>query len=154
MTYSKNGLALTEQFEGCKLTAYQDANGVWTIGYGHTGADVTPGLVITKEHAETLLIQDIGWACMWVNKVVKAPMTQGEFDALVDLCFNIGCGNFDQSTVLKAFNAGDTSTAAKAFEVWDKIHSVVSSGLLRRRIAEEAEFNAPASVPDATGIST
>lgn len=142
MTYSKSGLHLTEQFEGCELQSYRDQRGVWTIGYGHTGADVVPGLTWTQQQCEDALARDIEWAEKWVNGIVKAPMTQGEFDALVDLTFNIGCGNFKDSHVLQAFNAGDKSTAAKAFEMWDKIHSVVSAGLLRRRVAEEAEFNA------------
>ena len=57
LTYSGRGLALTEQFEGCRLTAYQDQVGVWTIGYGHTGTDVTPGLTITQQQAEAGLFQ-------------------------------------------------------------------------------------------------
>src|SRR5579875_391443 len=60
--YSKQGLALTEQFEGLRLKAYQDANGVWTIGYGHTGPDVHAGLSITQEQAEALLLQDVASA--------------------------------------------------------------------------------------------
>jgi lysozyme len=59
LTYSRNGLALTEQYEGCRLTAYQDQVGVWTIAYGHTGADVTPGLTITQTEAEALLAKDV-----------------------------------------------------------------------------------------------
>ena len=53
LTYSSKGLALTQQFEGCRLTAYQDQVGVWTIGYGHTGPDVTPGLTITEEQSKS-----------------------------------------------------------------------------------------------------
>ena len=59
LTYSTKGLALTAQFEGCSLAAYQDQVGVWTIGYGHTGPDVKPGLTITGAQAQDLLAQDV-----------------------------------------------------------------------------------------------
>ena len=71
LTYSGKGLALTEQYEGCRLTAYQDQVDVWTIGYGHTGADVTPGLTITLQQAETLLAKDVLAAARCVNNMVK-----------------------------------------------------------------------------------
>jgi lysozyme len=62
MTYSKNGLALTESFEGLRLTAYQDVRAVWTIGYGHTGTDARPGMTITQVQAEQLLLEDVAHA--------------------------------------------------------------------------------------------
>lgn len=141
MTYSKSGLQLTESFEGVRLTAYKDQGGVLTIGYGHTGKDVTLGQVISQSQAESLLRRDIQSSSDWVNKLVTVPMTQGQFDALVDLDFNIGCGNFEHSTVLKQFNLKNAPSAAKAFEMWNTIHSVINAGLTRRRLAEEAEFN-------------
>jgi lysozyme len=140
LTYSRNGLALTEQYEGCRLTAYQDQVGVWTIGYGHTGADVTPGLTITQAEAEALLAKDVLAAARCVNTLVKLPLTQGEFDALVDFVFNLGPGNFLRSTLLTALNAGDLAKAAAQFECWDRAGGVVVAGLLRRRKAELGLF--------------
>lgn len=93
LTYSVKGLALTEQFEGCRLTAYQDQVGVWTIGYGHTGADVTAGLTITGAQAQALLSQDVSSAAACVNNVVAVRLTQEEFDAMVDFVFNLGPGH-------------------------------------------------------------
>ena len=140
LTYSREGLALTEQYEGCRLTAYQDQVGVWTIGYGHTGADVTPGLNITLAQAEALLAQDVLAAARCVNNLVKLQLTQGEFDALVDFVFNLGPGNFLRSTLLTALNAGDFAKAAAQFECWDRAGGVVVAGLLRRRQAELGLF--------------
>ena len=94
LTYSGNGLSLTERFEGCRLTAYQDQVGVWTIGYGHTGPDVTPELTINQDQAQALLAHDVGGSAACVNKVVAIALTQNEFDALVDFVFNLGAGAF------------------------------------------------------------
>ena len=143
MEYSKDGLHLTEQFEGCKLTAYPDpATGgdPWTIGYGHTGADVHPGLTITQEQAETLLMKDIQKAAADVNAKVTKDLTQHEFDALVDFTFNCGAGNFNNSTLLKKLNAGDFEGASHEFEKWDMAAGKHMAGLLRRRHAEAQEF--------------
>lgn len=76
LAYSNKGLALTEQFEGLRLTAYQDSVGVWTIGYGHTGPDVHPGLTITQQQAGALLQQDVAGAVATVNGMVKVPLSQ------------------------------------------------------------------------------
>lgn len=139
MEYSKKGLALTESFEGCSLTAYQDGTGRWTIGYGHTPAQC--GQVITPMQAEALLEADIAWAVSFVNKMVyTTQLTQGQFDALVDFTFNLGVGNFQHSTLLTLVNGRKFAEAAAEFGKWDKAGGRVVAGLLRRRIAEEEEF--------------
>jgi lysozyme len=142
LTYSGNGLALTEQFEGCRLTAYQDQVGVWTIGYGHTGPDVTPQLTITQDQAQDLLAQDVCSAAACVNNVVTIQLSQEEFDALVDFVFNLGAGAFTGSTMLRDLNAGDITAAATQFDLWDHAGGAVVAGLLRRREAETAMFDA------------
>jgi lysozyme len=139
MKYSRKGLALTERFEGCKLQAYRDATGIWTIGYGHT-YQVTPGMICTQEQAEDWLAQDVQFAVDFVNRRVEVPLTQGEFDALVDFTFNVGVGNFENSTLLRMLNAGQFKGAAAQFERWDKAGGKVLSDLLQRRKVEEAEF--------------
>lgn len=140
LSYGKDGLALTQSFEGCKLTAYQDVVGIWTIGYGHTGRDVYKGLTITQNQATALLLKDVQTSADCVNRLVGVPLQQDEFDALVDFVFNVGTGNFSTSTLLKLLNAGDFEGAAGQFERWDKAGGVVVAGLLRRRKAEEALF--------------
>lgn len=145
MSYSKTGLALTEQFEadgGPVLVAYADrlANGKPTVGYGHTGLDVTVGAVWTQQQCEDALANDIHWAANVVNSLVHISLTQGEFDALTDFVFNVGSGNFAASTMLKDLNSGNLVMAALEFEKWDHAGGKVVAGLLRRRQAEEHEF--------------
>jgi lysozyme len=139
MTYSKRGISLTEGFEGCRLVAYQDSKGVWTIGYGHTRG-VFRGMTCTQQQAEAWLVQDIATAEYTVNRLVKIQLTQNEFDALVDFTFNAGAGNLAASTLLKRVNAGDIAGAADEFHKWDHAGGVELSGLLRRRIAEQELF--------------
>lgn len=139
MTYSKSGIGLTEQFEGCRLTAYEDIGGVWTIGYGHT-AGVLQCMTITQAQAEEFLTQDIAWAVSFVNKSLTVNVTQAEFDALVDFTFNLGRVNLAHSQLLNLINKGDFADAADEFEKWDHNGGLVVAGLLRRRLAEEKEF--------------
>ena len=144
MQYSKNGLHLTEQFEGVRLTSYPDpATGgdPWTIGYGHTGSDVHPNMTITQQQAEELLMKDVQKASQAVNSKVHTDITQDEFDALVDFVFNVGAGNFAGSTLLKKINEGDMEGAAHEFEKWDMAAGKHMAGLLKRRQAEENLFN-------------
>ena len=140
MTYSKMGERLTEGFEGCRLTAYQDSGGVWTIGYGHT-AGVYAGMTCTEAQAEAWLAGDTEWAAHVVNVLVDTPLTQAEFDALTDFTFNCGAGRFRDSDVLRLLNTGQPHAAAQALEEYDHAGGKVLAGLLRRRKAEEAEFD-------------
>ncbi|HEX4064519.1 MAG TPA: lysozyme [Acidobacteriaceae bacterium] len=140
LAYGGKGLALTEQFEGCRLNAYQDQVGVWTIGYGHTGPDVIAGLTITQAQAQAFLQADVASAADCVNRLVAVQLSQEEFDALVDFAFNLGSGALAGSTLLRLLNAGNFTAAAAEFEKWDRAGGVVVAGLLRRRTAETALF--------------
>lgn len=139
MQYSKSGLQLTENFEGCKLVAYPDQVGVWTIGYGHTRG-VYPGMTCTQAQAEQWLLEDVAFCVNDVNTHVTVALTQGEFDALVDFCFNLGCQSLNGSTLLHLLNAGNYDGAAQEFEKWDHAGGKIVAGLLRRRLAEKQEF--------------
>lgn len=134
MTPSASCTHLTEEFEGCKLTAYKDTGGVWTIGYGHA-VGVRPGQTITQETAESLLENDMQYAANIVNKHA-GTCTQNQFDALVDFVFNVGPVLFLSSTLLKKHNAGDYDGAADEFLKWEYDNHVVVPGLERRRAAE------------------
>ena len=143
MNYSKNGLHLTENFEGLRLTAYPDPathGDPWTIGYGHTGAEVHQGMTITQEQAEEFLMQDVQKVVQTVNSKVHTDLTQNEFDALVDFVFNCGAGNFAGSTLLRKINAGDMEGAALEFEKWTHADGKVMAGLIKRRHAEAVLF--------------
>jgi len=139
--YSAQGLDLTGDAEGLRLKAYQDTGGVWTIGYGHTGKDVYPGLVITQKRALELLAKDVAEASAAVNRLVTWPkLTQEMFDALVDFTFNAGVTAFKNSTLLRKLNAGDIEGAASELRRWDKNNGKVIPGLSKRRNQERALF--------------
>jgi lysozyme len=138
--YSEEGLAMTKGFEGLSLKAYQDCAGVWTIGYGHTGPALIAGMTISEADAEALLRADLAEAVTCVNRAVNVPISQGQFDALVDFCFNAGRGNLLQSTLLRKVNLGDFEGAAAQFALWVHAGGEVVAGLVRRRKAEAAMF--------------
>jgi lysozyme len=146
MNFSNAGIRLVEKLEGCILEAYKDDAGVPTIGFGHTGG-VYMGQKITQAQADDLLRKDLKKFVDRVNKYVKVPLNQNQFDALVIFDFNTG--SLGTSTLLKKLNAGDYAGAAAQFDVWNKItdpetgEKVVSKGLINRRNAEQALFNTP-----------
>ena len=145
MSFSDEGLALTRQFEGLRLTAYQDCAGIWTIGYGHTGADVAPGQTITEAEAEDLLRGDVGTAVACVNQAVTVAIEQNQFDALVDFCFNAGAHALTTSTLLRCLNAGNFDDAAAQFGLWVHAGGQIVPGLVKRRAAEAAMFQGAAN---------
>lgn len=145
--YSEAGLALTRSFEGMRLQAYQDSAGVWTIGYGHTGADVTPGRKISEFEAEALLRADVAASVTCVQRAVEVRITQAQFDALVDFCFNAGRGNFVRSSLLRYVNQENFGAAAVQFGLWVNAGGKKVDGLVRRRAAEAAMFRGIAPSP-------
>ena len=138
--YSDAGLELTKRFEGLRLEAYQDCAGIWTVGYGHTGRDVTPGRRVSEFEAEVLLRVDLRDAVACVNRYVEEPIEQHHFDALVDFCYNAGRGNFVRSTLLAKLNLGDFFGAAVQFGHWVNVDGKPVAGLIRRRAAEADLF--------------
>ena len=133
------GLDLIKRFEGCKLRAYRDPVGVWTIGYGHTKT-TRPGQQITKEQAEALLRQDIAEFEQAVESLIDVPLTDNQFGALVSFAFNVGAGALRRSTLRQKLNAGDYEGAARELLKWDKAGGRVLRGLSRRRYAEMTLF--------------
>ncbi|KVJ11159.1 lysozyme [Enterobacter asburiae] len=144
MQTSEKGIALIKQFEGCKLTAYQDSVGVWTIGYGWTqpvdGKPIGAGMTIKQETAERLLKTGLVSYESDVSRLVKVGLTQGQFDALVSFTYNLGVRSLSTSTLLRKLNAGDYAGAADEFLRWNKAGGKVLNGLTRRREAERALF--------------
>ena len=140
MQMSDKGLALTQQFEGLSLTAYRDIVGVWTNGYGNTHS-VVPGSTITLTQAISDLRSNISGSEKVVNQSVTVPLTQNQFDALVDFVFNLGAGAFQGSTLLRKLNTKDYTGAAGEFPKWNHAGGKVVDGLTRRRLAEQQLFN-------------
>lgn len=147
MHLSAEGLVFTAQAESCRLAAYQDVVGVWTIGYGHTRG-VTTGQTCTPDQALAWLLEDAQEAITAVNRLVTVPLTQGQFDALVDFVFNLGEGALAGSTLLRLLNAGDSVGAAAQFPRWDHAGGVEVAGLLTRRQSEAAMFRGVESPPE------
>jgi lysozyme len=144
MNVSPAGRVLIEGFEGVVLSAYQDLTGVWTIGYGHTGNDVYPGLVWTQEYADYVLSVDLGTIEMCLNNVVIMLPSQNQFDAFASLTYNIGQAGFVASSALRQHNVGNFESAAADFLLWDKAHVrgllTTVRGLLLRRSKEMALY--------------
>lgn len=136
MRTSRAGIEAIKQFEGCVLGTYRCAAGVPTIGYGHTGHDVAVGQYISRDQAEALLVSDLVRFERAVEEAARRPMTQGQFDAMVSLAFNIGAEAFRKSTLVRKFNEGDTAGAGQQFVVWHKVAGQLNAGLLQRRAAE------------------
>ncbi|WP_374424977.1 lysozyme [Chromobacterium sp.] len=140
MKTSDAGVTLVKSSEGLKLVAYKCPAGIWTNGYGHTGPDVTPGQVITQAQADALLARDLSRFETGVTRLVKVPLNQNQFDALVCFSFNLGLGALQGSTLLRLLNAGDYAGAAAQFLRWNKAGGKELPGLTRRRAAEQAMF--------------
>lgn len=144
MRLSQHGVAVAHYFEQCKLNAYPDPgskNGEpWTIGWGHTGPEVKRGLIWTQEQADAAFLIDVTRFEQAVTELVKVPMLQGQFDALVLFAYNVGSKSLKTSTLLRKLNAGDYDGAALEFCRWNKNDGTVLRGLIRRRAAEECLF--------------
>lgn len=129
-----------KKWEGCRLTAYRDVAGVWTCGYGATGADVVEGATWTEAQATARLERDLGRARDAVNRLVKVNLSASEQAALMSLVFNIGEGAFEKSTLLWKLNSNDRLGAASEFIRWHHAGGKPSRGLMRRRLDEAALF--------------
>ncbi|MGJ7508672.1 lysozyme [Variovorax sp. GT1P44] len=155
MKCSAVGLDLIKEFESCELKAYPDpktGGAPWTVGWGATGPGIGPGTVWTQEQADARLASDVGLRETMVNNAVTVPVTQGQFDALVSIVFNVGAGSSSRdgiirlkdgrpSTLLRKLNARDYQGASEAFDSWISPGSNVENGLRRRRKAEREVFD-------------
>ena len=131
---------MIKHFESCKLTAYQDSVGVWTIGWGHT-AGVKKGDNWTQDEADDILLNDLEKFEGYVNQYVKVPLTQNQFEALVSWTFNLGPGNLKSSTMLTKLNEKSYDEVPSQMKRWNKAGGKVLRGLERRRNAEAAMFS-------------
>ena len=136
MNVSQKGIDLIKQFEGCRLQAYKavPSEKCYTIGYGHYGSDVLPGMVISQAQAEALLAQDL---IRYENAVIDAGLSlnQNQFDALVSFAYNCGSGNLK-----KLVRGRDTQQIADAMLLYNKSGGQVLADLTRRRQAERTLF--------------
>jgi len=143
MQLSDNGLKLIQDSEGFRAKAYQDTGGVWTIGFGSTrifGRPVRSGDVVSNEQAVNQLRADVASAELSVGRLVKVPLTQNQFDSLVDFVYNLGEGQFTKSTLLKKLNLKDYVGASGEFQKWVFDNGKVQPGLVSRRARETSLF--------------
>jgi lysozyme len=137
MQLSEAGLVLIKKSEGFRETTYLDVAGIPTIGYGHRllpQESFPEG--VNEVKATKMLGLDVREAEQAVDRLVKVPLTQGQFDALVDFCFNLGAGRLASSTLLKALNETRYEAAGEQLLRWDMAAGKVNSGLKGRREAE------------------
>jgi GH24 family phage-related lysozyme (muramidase) len=145
------GFRLLQKWEGCILCAYDDANdrcvnpgdtvhGTLTIGYGHTGSNVFPGLTWTAEQAEEGLHHDVDSVEQQIKPLIKCALNDNQFSAFVCFAFNIGTRGFGGSSALHLANEGDLARVPTAIALWNKARvngvAVPSRGLTNRRNAE------------------
>ncbi len=137
MQLSDAGLALIKRSEGFRAHTYKDVAGFPTIGYGHkllAGESFPEG--ITEQEASTLLQTDVKTAEQAVGALVKVALTQGQFDALVDFCYNLGSARLASSTLLRDLNLGQYDAAREQLLRWDMAGGHAVAALETRREAE------------------
>ena len=136
---SQAGVNFIKKEEGLRLDQYADAAGFPTIGYGHKiePPEFFPP-AITEPEAEKLLRRDIARFESSVNDLVKVPVTQNMYDALISLAFNIGIGALARSTTIRLLNKGDYKGAADAILLWKFANK--QPILLARRERERTVF--------------
>ena len=136
------GLQIIEESEGLRLEAYS-ARGRWYIGYGHSRT-AQAGMTITEAEAERLLREDVRASENAIKSMVKVPMNENQFSAMVSLAYNLGSGGFSRSTVLERINKGDYAGAADAFLNHNRAGGVPNEHLTQRREKERTLFLTPA----------
>ena len=157
MKVSSHGIALIMNFEGLRTTAYKPVSGEsgWTIGYGHHGLDVKKNSICTEIEAEHLLSSDLEKIERQVIAALNADeieVTQGMFDALCSLLFNLSGKKAKDGRWLtpiqvltgyklwSKMKAGDKYGASLEFLDINKAGGVVLPGLTKRRQAEQKLF--------------
>lgn len=143
MQLNQAGIDLIKHFEGCRLHAYPDpatGGAPFTIGYGHTGPEVLPFGEWSQAQAEMSLSRDLGKVEQQLLKCIATDINDNQFSACVSLVFNIGIGNFTNSTLLKKIDANDLTGAADEFLRWNHAAGKVMAGLTLRRTAERELF--------------
>ena len=170
LSMGPDGHQVAHYFEHCKLRAYPDPGsplftalrkaGIdpyalaavppafahlsgkpWTIGWGDTGPNVVPGLVIGQAEADRRYARRMASEFEpAVRSAVDVPLTQRQFDALVSIFYNAGADALGKSTLIRLLNRGDNASAAAEFPRWNKSGGKVLKGLQRRREAERLLF--------------
>ena len=146
MNVSEQGLKLIRHHEGVRNRPYRCPAGLWTVGVGHLIGDGKSlpaewDRVFTKEEIDGILKRDLRRFELGVHKMLpNMPLRQGEFDALVSFCFNLGLGCFQRSTVRQALLRGDKTQAMESLIKYCRAGGKILKGLQNRRLDEKALF--------------
>ena len=136
-------LSHVKQWEGFRKDAYPDPGSrdgtPWTIGYGQTrihGRSVRKGDTITEPEASAWLVSELARVAGVVDSLVKVPLNDNQFGALVSFTYNVGDEAFRRSTLLKKLNAGNYEAVPAELAKWKFNDGKVMQGLVNRRAAE------------------
>ncbi|MEZ5690505.1 MAG: lysozyme [Rickettsiales bacterium] len=136
---TQDGLNLIKRFEGFEPEIYLDAAGLPTIGYGHLlrpGEEEMFKNGISEEAGVALLIKDVLVAERAVLRLIRVPLSNGQFDALVSFTFNLGSGALQRSTLRRKVNREEHEDVPAEFMRWVWAGGRKLKGLIRRREAE------------------
>lgn len=140
MRPSSKCVQLIKTFEGCRLDAYQDQGGVWTVGYGQTGPGIVEGTHVSQGVAEAMLKDTLSQLGNDIYDIIGWRCNQNQYDALISLVYNIGLEAFKKSKMLQCILSYRLPEAAEEFIRWNHVSGIVNEGLTRRREAEKALF--------------
>ncbi|MDE2104689.1 MAG: lysozyme [Patescibacteria group bacterium] len=142
MRCNESGLGILKRFEGCKLTAYPDADG-YSIGWGHHAPDITQGMTWTQAEADGQLLSDIEEVEAEMNHLISVSLNDNQWSALVDLFYNVGIGHLKGSKTLDLLNEGKLNAVADRLLLWNLVLGVPNPTLEARRKAERELFLRP-----------
>ncbi|WP_336803598.1 lysozyme [Erwinia aphidicola] len=128
--------AVIPSLEGVEHKPYQDVVGVWTVCYGHTGADIIKRKTYTEAECQALLNKDLQKVANQIDPLIKRPIPDTTRAALYSFTYNVGAGAFRQSTLLKKINSGDTAGACNELRRWTYAGGKQWKGLMNRREIE------------------
>lgn len=142
MKINEAGLNIIKQFEGCRLESYQDAVGIWTIGWGHTSPDIKEGLQWTQTQCDDALKKDVANTETKIAQALRVKVSDNMFSALVSFAYNIGVLKTTYSTLFKLTQDSRFTEAVVEFSKWNHAGGKVLPGLTARREAEAELFMA------------
>lgn len=140
LTISPEGLNFIKDKEGFSGIPYKDSGGTWTIGYGTTRGINQYSDTISRAEAEELMLDDINSFHNDLSRLIKVPLKQNEYDALMSFIYNLGSSNLASSTLLFNLNHGDYLGAANEFPRWSYVGNTKVAGLEKRRKQEQQTF--------------
>ena len=145
MKTSERGLQIIKAYEGIRLKPYRDCVGLYTVGVGHLIGDGTVlpdswNRTFTIEEVNELLVADVRKFELGLARYVNVELSQNQFDAIIDYCFNLGLGTFQRSSVRQAINRRDKASVVRNLLRYNKAGGKVVPQLDNRRKAEALLF--------------